>query len=200
MTTSVLTVPAPLSRERDTATWHFSYVQHEARASFFYMNDPSARIANSTAQSEEEVIAHTQTLESYFVTNADHSHMDSYLASHLARLVSLKLFLVMQYPIHPCRPTSSERSGDASTQQPRWTKVSRESMLQTAVSILELSERLLSSPYKERYMWWNETYVQWHPLAVTLAELCIQTRGTLVERAGVAGRGNRPAALERDHR
>jgi hypothetical protein len=39
-----------------------------------------------------------------------------------------------------------------------------------------------TSKEAERFRWWGATYVQWHPLAVALAELCAQTRGPLVER------------------
>ncbi|RYO87287.1 hypothetical protein DL764_008875 [Monosporascus ibericus] len=51
--------------------------------------------------------------------------------------------------------------------------VSREATLRTAVSIMELSHHTSSAePIAPRFGWWSATYVQWHPLAVALAELC----------------------------
>ncbi|RYP78574.1 hypothetical protein DL770_006869 [Monosporascus sp. CRB-9-2] len=51
--------------------------------------------------------------------------------------------------------------------------VSREATLRTAVSIMELSHHVSTAgPLAPRFGWWGATYVQWHPLAVALAELC----------------------------
>ncbi|RYO87070.1 hypothetical protein DL763_006513 [Monosporascus cannonballus] len=51
--------------------------------------------------------------------------------------------------------------------------MSREATLRTAVSIMELSHHASTAgPLAPRFGWWSATYVQWHPLAVALAELC----------------------------
>ena len=51
--------------------------------------------------------------------------------------------------------------------------VSREATLRTALSIMELSHQASTTgPFAARFGWWSATYVQWHPLAVALAELC----------------------------
>ncbi|KAI1079035.1 fungal-specific transcription factor domain-containing protein [Whalleya microplaca] len=166
---------------------------------------------NAAASEEEETVAHAQHLEAQFVTNADPAHAGSYLASVTVRVIVLKLWLVMQYPLHPraCRTAlpaaasaaataaggsnSNDGSGGvggggegpptATAAPPRHGVVSREATLRTAVSVMELNEYAQSGPYSERFRWWALTYPQWHPLAVTLAELCMQTRGELVERA-----------------
>lgn len=62
-------------------------------------------------------------------------------------------------------------------------------MLQTAVAIMELqacgpaSAAMSPEEFSERFIWWQDGYVPWHPLAVALAELCVQTEGPLVDRA-----------------
>ncbi|RYP12836.1 hypothetical protein DL767_011061 [Monosporascus sp. MG133] len=63
--------------------------------------------------------------------------------------------------------------------------VSREATLRTAVSIMELSHHASSAgPLAPRFGWWSATYVQWHPLAVALAELCSGgIGGELADRA-----------------
>ena len=51
--------------------------------------------------------------------------------------------------------------------------MSREAILRAAVSIMELSHRASTTgPFASRVGWWSATFVQWHPLAVALAELC----------------------------
>lgn len=119
---------------------------------------------------EDDLFQHVRRLENDFIHVSDPSHLPSRYASEIARLVVLKLWLVIQYPF----------SALPSAIRPR---VSRETMLRTAVSVMELSERMSESPWAERFAWWTATYPQWHPLAVALAELCVQTRGDLVERS-----------------
>lgn len=61
--------------------------------------------------------------------------------------------------------------------------VSRELVLKTAVQNLEYSHLLSTEPAAAQWRWYFNTRVQWHALGATLAELCIQDKGPLVERA-----------------
>ncbi|KAI6081155.1 fungal-specific transcription factor domain-containing protein [Hypoxylon rubiginosum] len=128
-------------------------------------------------RSVEETVRYAQGLEAQFVATADPSHAASYLASVAVRLIILKLWLIMQYPLHPRR-----RPRPASREQVSGIFPS-EATLRTAISIVELNEYLRIGPYGDRFRWWADTYVQWHPLAVALAELCTMTRGDLADRA-----------------
>ncbi|KAI0441912.1 fungal-specific transcription factor domain-containing protein [Xylaria telfairii] len=148
---------------------------------------------------EEETVRRARLLEEQFVKGADPEHVGSYLASVTVRFIILKMWLVMRYPLHPRGVVAGKEKGNpvghvamsgasvsssSTTSPPRAAPiVSRQSTLRTAVSIMELSELSESGPYSDRFRWWAETYVQWHPLAVTLAELCTQTEGETVERA-----------------
>lgn len=62
-------------------------------------------------------------------------------------------------------------------------KISKETLLSTAVETMELSQLLDTYQPASQWKWFFKTYVQWHALAATLTELCVQTQGTLVERA-----------------
>ncbi|KAI1091601.1 fungal-specific transcription factor domain-containing protein [Rostrohypoxylon terebratum] len=148
-------------------------------------NKTSASTSGSRSQPAEEAVKQAQFLESQFVAGADPNHAPSYLASVTVRLVILKLWLIMQYPVHPRKKPSSKYPTTSSASKPsaKPSVVPREAMLRTALSIMELSEYLQTGPYSDRFYWWANTYVQWHPLAVVLAELCTQTRGELVDRA-----------------
>ncbi|KAI1413146.1 fungal-specific transcription factor domain-containing protein [Hypoxylon sp. FL1857] len=136
-------------------------------------------------QTVEETVRHAQALESRFVVGADPNHPPSYLASVMVRLVILKLWLGMQYPVHPRRrpqvPPARQGMGTGCGQEAGIFP--HEATLRTALSIMELNEYLGKGPYGDRFSWWSDTYVQWHPLAVVLAELCTQTKGELVDRA-----------------
>ncbi|KFH46474.1 hypothetical protein ACRE_027320 [Hapsidospora chrysogenum ATCC 11550] len=148
-----------------------------ARCSIFgYITHPHARdSAGDDAQgplhTEDQLLQVVRTLEDDFIHGADPSHLNSRYASEVARMVILKLWLIVQYPFS-AQPTVTP------------LRASRETMLRTAVSVMELSDRMSGyPPWKGRFDWWTHCYVQWHPLAVALAELCIQTEGELVERA-----------------
>ncbi|KAK7423939.1 hypothetical protein QQX98_000811 [Neonectria punicea] len=107
---------------------------------------------------EDELITHIRQLEDRFIHTALPTHLPSMYASEIARVVILKLWLNIQYPftasVAPARP-----------------RVSRETMLRTSLSVMELRERMTQGGWGDRYAWWTDTYVQWHPLAVALAEL-----------------------------
>lgn len=118
---------------------------------------------------EDDLIAHIRHLEDSFIHTMVPSHLPSVYASEIARVVILKLWLNIQYPF-----TSS---------MVPIRRVSRETMLRTSLSLMELRQRMTQKEWGDRYAWWTDTYVQWHPLAVCLAELCVQTEGELVDRA-----------------
>ena len=61
--------------------------------------------------------------------------------------------------------------------------ISRELVLRSAVENLEYSHLLQTEPAAAQWRWYFNTRVQWHALAATLAELCVQDKGPLVERA-----------------
>ncbi|KAF5017727.1 hypothetical protein F66182_10325 [Fusarium sp. NRRL 66182] len=132
---------------------------------------------------EEELISQIRRLENTFIHTARPSHLPSVYASDIARIVILKLWLNIQYPFN----------GGPVPDRPR---VSKETMLRTAVSIIELRERMTKQQWEDRFDWWSDTYVQWHPLAVALAELCVQTEGELVDKAWVVVERSFPSSRE----
>ena len=87
------------------------------------------------------------------------------------RLIIYKAWLLVHYPIEP---------QDWKAPQ---TIVSREHLLLTSVTILELSFRLESNEDVKQWWWFFKTYVQWHALAVTLVELSVQFYSPLIDRA-----------------
>ncbi|KAI1147388.1 fungal-specific transcription factor domain-containing protein [Nemania diffusa] len=187
----------------------------------------------SPDEAQTETVRRASHLEAQFVRGADPEHVGSYLGSVIVRLIILKMWLVMRYPVHPREgrpkaagqgktPSALTRAAGAGAgagvgvgvgdiaipdapntpstsgafaaappstidshgaAAPDTLAVTPQSTLRTAISIMELSDFLETGPYSDRIRWWCETYVQWHPLAVALAELCTQTQGETVERA-----------------
>lgn len=154
----------------------FLYI-HGPRSKFFKESSSSSSSGPSNLHSaaapqqtsEEDIIARIKSLESEFVLPAAQhpDHYPSILAASVVRLTTLIFWLTIQYPFRTRQPTIKPR-------------VPREHMLQTAVAIMDLQA---VSPAPGRFAWWADGYVQWHPLAVALAELCVQTDGALVDRA-----------------
>lgn len=163
----------------------FLYI-HGPRSKFF-KDGSSSSAASSVLQpttapqqaSEEDIITRIKSLETQFILPAAQhpTHFPSALAASVVRLTTLIFWLTIQYPFRTRQPTIKPR-------------VPREHMLQTAVAIIDLQafgptshNEDLTAEYRDRFAWWADGYVQWHPLAVALAELCVQTDGPLVERA-----------------
>lgn len=56
-------------------------------------------------------------------------------------------------------------------------------ILGLAVDVLERAHQLITDPAGSQFKWISQTYVQWHAISVTAAELCVNTHGPMVERA-----------------
>ncbi|KAL8941807.1 MAG: hypothetical protein Q9216_002045 [Gyalolechia sp. 2 TL-2023] len=56
-------------------------------------------------------------------------------------------------------------------------------ILRLSVDVLERANQLHTDPAASAYRWLTKSYVQWHALAVTSAELCVHTEGEMVDRA-----------------
>lgn len=56
-------------------------------------------------------------------------------------------------------------------------------ILRLSVDVVERIHQLQTDPAASQFRWLSQTYVQWHALAVTIAELCVETEGPMVEKA-----------------
>ncbi|KAJ0108949.1 hypothetical protein J7T55_005496 [Diaporthe amygdali] len=184
------TVPLPQLAKEGPTDITFSLCTYHCSKLFLYIHGPRSRFSKATHEtttpgsqvqpqvSEEDIIQRIKALEAQFLTAAadQPGHPQSAYAATVIRIASLVYWLSIQYPFQVRQPTIKPR-------------VSREHMLQTAVAIMELqthgpsSAAMSTEEYRERFLWWGDGYIPWHPLAVALAELCVQTEGPLVDRA-----------------
>ncbi len=110
-------------------------------------------------------------LENQIVVYCDPKEPLQWVTIVVARLVIARFHLAIYHPpMYHDRSTSHQH-------------VSREAVLKAAVQNLEYSHLLDTEPAVAKWQWWFNTHVQWHALAVVLVELCVQDKGSLVERA-----------------
>ncbi|KKO97077.1 fungal specific transcription factor domain-containing protein [Trichoderma harzianum] len=129
----------------------------------------------SFTEKEQMIKNLSNEFESLFFQKCDTNIPIQWYLSMIGRLLILKMWLSLRYPLQaqgqPIYPN---------------TGTTRNQTLRTAVLILETMKMLENDPKSVRFKWVGRTWVQWHPLAVVLTELCVQTKGPLVDQAWVA--------------
>ncbi|KAL3426994.1 fungal specific transcription factor domain-containing protein [Phlyctema vagabunda] len=95
-----------------------------------------------------------------------------WMCSRLAQNIQLKVFLVLYFPMQTL---------DVS----RPPQVDKEVALRNGIAFLEILEDLETNTNTALWWWHLGSWIQWHPLAVVLAELCTQTEGLLVDRGWI---------------
>lgn len=112
-----------------------------------------------------------QYLDQEYLVHCDNTTAISWVAVTVAQLILARVWLSIYHPLH-----EEHRSHVYPT-------VTREMLLLNSVEILESAHRLEREPSVAHWQWFFNSWVQWHALAVALAELCLHNRGPLVERA-----------------
>ncbi|KAI4154828.1 MAG: hypothetical protein LQ340_001409 [Diploschistes diacapsis] len=124
----------------------------------------------ASVEAREKVIqARLQELQTKYIDHCDLSVPILRISAEIGRIIILRIWLVTQRPMYTLR---------AQTTKP----ARREFVLAAAVSLLELVYGLENFPESAPWVWYYMAYVPWYPMAVILAELCIQTRGLLADR------------------
>lgn len=112
-----------------------------------------------------------QHLDEEFLVHLDLSNPLAWITNMVANLILKRFWLAAYHPLrHEQRATHYEG-------------LTRERLLLTTVELMELAHCLESEPMTAQYEWFLKSWVQWHALAVALAELCVQNQGPLVQRA-----------------
>ncbi|KAB8304877.1 hypothetical protein EYC80_004208 [Monilinia laxa] len=123
----------------------------------------------TSEQKEQMIKEFTDRIESTYLVGCD-SLDPEYLWFHrVSRLLSLKLWLVTQYPLQ--RRKSTNRV------------LPRGQSLRTATAFLNLIEEMWQYEKSKGWFWFFQTYVPWHAIAVALAELCAEPTGPLADEA-----------------
>lgn len=129
-----------------------------------------ATVPPLTVQEKEQSVRECiSRLETYYTSGINTSGNVPELTSILGRILSLKLWAVLQYPFQ------RQRSEPHVTWPPGVA-------LQTATNMLELIDKAIDHPENVFASYWA-TWVPWHPVAMALAELCKNPHSSLADRA-----------------
>jgi hypothetical protein len=131
----------------------------------------SASTVISTEDKKSMISECQQYLEKEYLSYCDPTSPIAWVASTVARLILGRMWLAVYHPLH-----QEHRSYVYPT-------LTREKLLLTSVEVLENAHRLERTPSVAHWRWFFNSWIQWHALAVALAELCLHNRGPLVERA-----------------
>ena len=131
---------------------------------------PTSEHNTMTLEQKERLVKQcVEKIESHYLSEYDPSAPRMWLVSMIGRLLMLRLWLVVKYPLQSRKSTPQE-----------YSKVQN---LQTVVAYLTLSDLIEESEVTSGFKWFFKTYVPWHALAVALAELCVGTQGPLADQA-----------------
>jgi hypothetical protein len=129
---------------------------------------PAAEHQPLTLQEKEELVKQcSDRIENHHLAGCDISNPHHWLLYMLGRLLILKLWSAIQYPLQSRQQEDPPRGQS----------------LRTVVSLLEINDMIETHEAAARFTWYFTTYVPWHTLAVALAELCNETQGPLADRA-----------------
>lgn len=110
-------------------------------------------------------------LKEKYLIHCDLRNPIAWVTVSVTRLIVKRFWLAIYHPLqHEPRPKT----------RPNMT---REQLLTITVELLESARRLEIEPATTQWRWFFNSWVQWHGLAVALAELCVQHQGPLVQRA-----------------
>jgi hypothetical protein len=160
----------PLLERKGVTDMTFSLISMDVSNTARKVNfvPPGAEHRPLTLRQKEELVKQcSERIENHHLAGCDPSNPHHWLLYMLGRLLILKLWSVIQYPLQ------SRQSED----------LPRGQSLRTVVSLLEITEMIEAHEAAARFTWYINTYVPWHALAVALAELCNETQGPLADRA-----------------
>ena len=135
------------------------------------LDQPQRGSQKQWARRVDAVIKVQRHLETKYLRHLNLAHPFHWATSLVADNISAIMWLVVYRPLQK-RPDNSPSS-----------QLPDPGILGLSVEVLERSHQMNTDPATSGFRWLSSTYVQWHALAVTFAELCVKTEGPMVERA-----------------
>lgn len=112
-----------------------------------------------------------QHLREKYLVHCDLRNPIAWVTVSVTHLVVKRFWLAIYHPLqYDRRPKTG-------------LNMTREQLLMMAVEVLEGARRLELEPETTQWRWFFDSWVQWHALAVALAQLCVQNQGPLVQQA-----------------
>lgn len=168
----------PLTARTGFTTMTFCAVNHEVFMFYRRCHNTGYSSGNlATPQpmkTEDKVTMMTELqehLKEKYLIHCDLRNPIAWVTVTVTHLIVKRFWLAIYHPLqHEQKPNT----------RPNMT---REQLLTITVELLESAHRLEIEPATTQWRWFFDSWVQWHALAVALAELCVQNQGPLVQRA-----------------
>ena len=144
----------------------------EARRKLLYV--PASAVDSVQAAPQElgiqigSIINQQRSIEEKYLRHLNLTNPYHWFMRTVADIITAVMWLLLYRPLRR-RPASRQAT--------------HPDILRLSVDVLERIYHLQTDPAGSHFRWLSQTYVQWHALAVTIAELCVETEGAMVERA-----------------
>ena len=168
--------------ERDCFTdMTFNSICHEVSEAAILLNfvspgEPKLAqddVAGAWDQRRDLVIQCQRRIQDRLVRHCDLRIPFHYAAYRVADIIIAILWFILYRPLQ-------KHVGYSTSRQP-----SHPNILHLSIEVMEKAYQLKTDPAAEPVRWLSSNYTQWHALAITLAELCVQTEGPTVDRAWI---------------
>ncbi|KAK8240567.1 fungal-specific transcription factor domain-containing protein [Phyllosticta capitalensis] len=129
-------------------------------------------LANVTLEQKEQWITEVHSkVEEKYLKHCDMTVPLYWVVATVSRLIVSKMWLMIYHPYQRL---------DGGASLPRET---RDKLFVTSLENVEYALLLETEARTEKWGWLFRTYVQWHAIAFLLSELCVRTKGDVVDRA-----------------
>jgi hypothetical protein len=155
-----------ISREAAEAVLELNFVP--AGETRHVQND----IAGAWKQRKDFVISIQHRVQDKYLRYCNPVIPMHYAVNKVAEIIMATLWLILY------RPLQKPFGDSASPFQRAHAKI-----LCLSVEVMDKAYQLSTDPITQPIWWLAGNYTQWHALAVTLGELCVQTEGPIVDRA-----------------
>ena len=129
-------------------------------------------IAGAWDQRRDFVISTQRRVQDKYLRYCNLAIPMHYAINKVAEIVMATLWLILY------RPLQKPFGDSTSSFQPTHPNI-----LYLSVEVMDKAYQLSTDPIAQPIWWLAGNYTQWHALAVTLGELCVQTEGPIVDRA-----------------
>lgn len=133
------------------------------------LNQVSTESQANLASSFWEKLESKHLLKSQSGSDVDLSDTRTWLIHMSGQLLSLMMWLAVQYPLH------------RRVKEPH--EFSRHQALRTALALLVMRQRIEEAPLAAPFLWWFRMIEPWHALAVALSILCSKMGKEVVKEA-----------------
>jgi hypothetical protein len=170
-------------KERESFTdMTFNSICHEVAETMIQLNfvpagEPELAqddVSRAWERRRDIVISTQHRIRDKYLRYCDLNIPFHYLTKSIADITMAQMWLILYRPLQ-------KRAEYSSSFQPAHPNI-----LRLSIEVLEKAYSVNTNPAANSISWLSSNYSLWHPLAVTLAELCVQTEGPTVERAWAA--------------